>query len=58
MYTILRCNKKHKDFKTNFRSYEAARSAVRKYIRAVLDKANWGGMNPPISDFGFTIKKV
>lgn len=40
--------------RNKFNSYEAARSYVRRKIREAT--GNWSGKNPPIADFGFSIK--
>lgn len=55
MYKVTRRNLP-KSLKATFPTYEKARSAVRKYIRKM--NGNFGGINPPISEFGFTIQRI
>lgn len=57
MYKVMYQNCRAKQFK-NFKTYDEARNAVRRYIRK---QWNWTGpfkSNPPISEFGFSVVKV
>jgi len=55
MYYIKRNSTMPKKLRGPFFSYEEARSAVRKYLRA---KLSLGSHNASISDYGFSISKA
>lgn len=59
MYKIKRTYTMPKVLKTTFDSYEAARNAVRNYLRSILPVNNSFKNNViPIGDYGFSITKV
>jgi hypothetical protein len=59
MYKVLHNGKRHKAFGgTCFKTYDAARNAIRKYLRTWFDASVYSNSNPAISDFGFSVKKI
>lgn len=57
MYKVFYNGCKAKQFANKtFPSYDAARNAVRKYIRARYGALDYANANPAISDFGFSVK--